>query len=79
MKKLLIVLPLLFCSCKAIDGALGLGSSGEPDRSEEVIQTGESVIRTTGDMIIPGVGGALAVLFGLGARTYIRKRRKPAA
>ena len=75
MKNLALVLPLLFCapSCKAMDSVLGLGAGG--DSSEEVISAGESAIRTTGDMLIPGAGGALAVLFGLGARAYVKKRK----
>lgn len=80
MKNLIVVLPLLFCApgCKAVDAAFGLGSGS--DNSEEVISAGESAIRTTGDMLIPGAGGALAVLFGLGARAYVKKRKatKPA-
>lgn len=80
MKNLLLVLPLLLCSpgCKALDSAFGLGAGGE-DNSEQVISAGESAIRTTGDMIIPGAGGALAVLFGLGARAYVKKRKAKAA
>jgi hypothetical protein len=79
MKKLILAsaLALPLCSCTALDKALGL-KAGEPDRSEETIQAGEAVIRTTGDILIPGVGGALAVLFGLGARTYIKSRKKAA-
>lgn len=77
MKNLLIVLLLSTApSCKAMDSAFGLG--GGEDNSEETISAGEAVIRTTGDMILPGAGGALAVLFGLGARTYIKKRKAKA-
>lgn len=76
MKKLLIVLPLLFApSCKAIDSTLGLSGAGADD-SERAIAAGETAIRTTGDMILPGAGGALAVLFGFGARAYVRKRKR---
>lgn len=74
MKHTLIVLMLVAApSCKAVDGMLGMG--GEVDRSEETIQTGETVIRSVGDSVIPGVGGALAVLFGLGARSYVKRRK----
>jgi hypothetical protein len=74
MKHLILVLPLLLApSCKAMDSALGL--SGGEDNSEATISATETAIKTTGDLILPGAGGALAVIFGLGARAYIRKRK----
>jgi hypothetical protein len=73
MKKLILILPLLG-SCKAVDRALGL--SPTEDKTEQTISSGETTIRTAGDMLIPGLGGALAVVFGLGARAYVKKRKQ---
>lgn len=75
MKNLILVLPLLLASpsCKAIDGMLGVG--GSADKSEETIQAGEQAVSGIGNAIIPGAGGALAVVFGMLARSYVKRRK----
>ena len=73
MKKLLITLPLLFCSCSALDKALGVGGSTEPDRTEETISAVEDAAAPLA-VLIPG-GTVLLGGLGLLARAYVRKRK----
>ena len=75
MKRLLLVSLLALPSCKGISAI----ASGDPDSAEPAIAATETAVRTFGDMLIPGAGGALAVLFGVGARAYVKRKKKPAA
>lgn len=75
MKNLLIILVLtLTPSCAAMDKALGLGSDGT-DQTEDTIAAGEGIVRTVGDSILPGAGGAAALAIGLFARAYVKRRK----
>ncbi len=64
-------------SCSALDKLVGAGESAET--SEVKIAAIESGARTAGDMPIPGAGGLLAILAGLGARKYVKSRKPRAA
>lgn len=76
MNKILLVLLLtLTPSCAAMDSMLGAGPNDAPDASEQVIATGETIVRTVGDSILPGAGGAAALALGLFARAYVKKRK----
>jgi len=77
MKKILPILILTISpSCSTLDKMLGADESATPDKSEQAIGQGESIIRTSGDLILPGLGGALALAFGFAARSYVKKRKQ---
>jgi len=73
-RNIAIPLLVLFASCSTLDRVLGVDESTD-EGTEAKIHSIETGARDAGDLLVPGLGGLLALAAGFGARKYVKARK----